>query len=399
MDKFTRNDLRELLENTERPCVSLFLPTHRAGRDTREDPIRCKNLLTQAEAELASQGLSSVAIRRMLAPAWDLQDGSRREFWQHQSDCLAMFIDPTQTRHYRVPLKVEEALYVGDQYFVKPLLPLLDGNGRFYLLAVSQNQVRFFEGNRFSIRELRPEHLPKNMADALNIDEYFNETQPFSFLSAATGGADTSRGIFYGQGAADMGSRKGDELTEYFHRLDGALQEYLSSQRVPLVFAGVDYLFPIFKRCSHYNRLLDTHVTGNPDQLSAEQLHQRAWAVVEPQFHTERQAALSQYGERAARNLASDDLQEIVIAAREGAIDVLLLEQGASIWGTVDENSGEIHDQAERSPETRDLLDYAASHTLINSGAVYVIEPEAMPTQRGAGAILRYPITWPASSS
>ena len=54
----------------------------------------------------------------------------------------------------------------GDRFHLKPLLPLLTGDGRFYVLAVSQNAVRLLQGTRHSIHEIRPELMPKSFADA-----------------------------------------------------------------------------------------------------------------------------------------------------------------------------------------------------------------------------------------
>ena len=48
--------------------VSLYLPTHRAGSETAQDPIRLKNLLTRAAAELEEVGARSTEIDAMLKP-------------------------------------------------------------------------------------------------------------------------------------------------------------------------------------------------------------------------------------------------------------------------------------------------------------------------------------------
>jgi len=41
-------------------------------------------------------------------------------------------------------------------------------------------------------------------------------------------------------------------------------------------------------------------------------------------------------------------------------------------------------------PGDADLLDYAASHTLIDSGTVHTIEPEDCPSEGPLAAIYRY---------
>lgn len=39
---FSRNDLDELVAMDARPAISIYLPTHVAGREIRQDPIRLK---------------------------------------------------------------------------------------------------------------------------------------------------------------------------------------------------------------------------------------------------------------------------------------------------------------------------------------------------------------------
>ena len=52
MATLSRDDVKALLADTGRLRVSMFLPTHRAGAEIQQDPIRLKNLLKQAEKDL-----------------------------------------------------------------------------------------------------------------------------------------------------------------------------------------------------------------------------------------------------------------------------------------------------------------------------------------------------------
>jgi hypothetical protein len=56
MEVPSKTDLRQLVNNASAPCVSLYLPTHRAGPETQQDPIRLKNLLRKAESGLQAEG-------------------------------------------------------------------------------------------------------------------------------------------------------------------------------------------------------------------------------------------------------------------------------------------------------------------------------------------------------
>lgn len=48
MTPLTRADLRSLGGTQPGWCVTIHLPTHRAGKDTEQDPIRLKHLLGEA---------------------------------------------------------------------------------------------------------------------------------------------------------------------------------------------------------------------------------------------------------------------------------------------------------------------------------------------------------------
>ena len=72
--------------------ASVYLPTHTAGREIRQDPIRLKNPLDQAEKKLADAGYRHAECEAMLRPARALvSDGS---FWRHQKRGLAAFAAP-----------------------------------------------------------------------------------------------------------------------------------------------------------------------------------------------------------------------------------------------------------------------------------------------------------------
>jgi hypothetical protein len=59
--------LRQIFLNSHSDwCVSLYMPAHRAGRETEQDPIRFKNLLRQAEERLHAEGMRSAEARNFL---------------------------------------------------------------------------------------------------------------------------------------------------------------------------------------------------------------------------------------------------------------------------------------------------------------------------------------------
>ena len=166
MDVLRRVDLRELVEREGTWHVSIYMPTHRAaGREQQQDPIRLKNLLTQAENRLLEYNVHRTDAEEMLRPAHELLED--RKFWQYQSDGLAVFLSEGYSKVYHVPHRFEEMAAVSKSFYVKPILPLLNVNGNFYILAISINQVRLFQASRDSMSEIELQNVPTSMGEAL----------------------------------------------------------------------------------------------------------------------------------------------------------------------------------------------------------------------------------------
>jgi hypothetical protein len=71
-----RRDLDELLALPLQPTVSILMPAARGGPDTRQSPIRMKNLTRVAERQLEAHGLEVEDAERLLAPVLSLGAGS-----------------------------------------------------------------------------------------------------------------------------------------------------------------------------------------------------------------------------------------------------------------------------------------------------------------------------------
>src|SRR5438876_1001622 len=136
---FSREELKGLLAQLERPCVSIYMPIRRESVSPQQQELRLKSLLRKAEEQLSALGSRRLDINSMLAPAHKLVTDSR--FWEQPREGLAIFLAPEFFRHYddtSFVIEFDDLVVVADQFHIKPLLPLLTGNGRYYILALSQ---------------------------------------------------------------------------------------------------------------------------------------------------------------------------------------------------------------------------------------------------------------------
>ncbi|BAT55630.1 hypothetical protein NOS3756_46230 [Nostoc sp. NIES-3756] len=391
MSLLSIDELKNLIENSQAPCVSLYMPMQKAGPEIRQNPIRFKNLVREAEERLQALEIPANEIENLLQPAKELDEA---EFWENQDHGLAIFISPQVFRYYSLPIECQELVVVSHQFHFKPLLHLINSDGKFYILALGQKDLKFFEGTRTSITEVEVENMPKSVDEVLQYDETGKEGQ---FRSATSKGSNNNPftrsqpGAFHGQGSPDRDQHQ-EAILQFFHAVDTVLHEKLRDQKAPLILAGVDYLHPIYREANKYPHLLEQGITKRQEVFQADELHTEAWELVEPLFHQSEQETIELFQQLAGEDTgtASSDIKEIISAAYYQRVDSLIVPVGQQIWGTFDPDTQAVDLHPEQQPEDGDILDLAAIHTLLNGGTVYAVEPEQMPDGKPVAAIFRY---------
>jgi hypothetical protein len=360
------------------------MPAHRGGSE--EDPIRWRKHLAEAEYHLVKAGWRAAEVKEWLAPARRLLEDL--VFWNNQSDGLAAFLAPQFLHLYRLPLAFRDRVVVGTQFSITPLLPLLSGKGRFFVLALSQKTIRLLQGTCYSVSEVDLKGVPRNLAEALLTHE---AQQPFSFYGRRAGhGPGSWGGIFHGHGVGIDDSK--EELLHFFQKIDRGLHPLLREEKSPLVLAAVDYLEPIYRQANTYAHLLERGIEGNPDRLSNKELHDRAWPLVKPLFEKTQQRAAAQYQQLAGTGYACGDLNLVIAAAHEGRVDMLFVALDRPVWGVFDPSTGRVEQHQQALFGDVDLLDFAAAHTLAYGRPVYALEPEQVPSGTDVAAIFCHPL-------
>lgn len=394
MDLFDRNELERLAELENDLCISIYMPTHRFRSDWSQNTTRFKNLLRDVRDQLRDQDYRETSIDQILEDARQLLD--RPGFWRGLSEGLAGFITADTSEFYRLPLSFDEVAIVEDRFHLKPLFPLIAANKRYYLLALSQNDVRLYQGTQQAISEVEAAEIPSDIVTA--IQQY--EEPPEQGLQSHTQGQSTSpdgrstNQRHHGKGSSEDQSREPkDQLKRFFRRIEESVSDYIGDEEVPLVLAGVSEYLPLYKRVNNYPFLVDSDiVAGNPEPLSVQELHQKGWEVVESVLHERQQQELERFEDLLYQNgdLASDDFHEIIPACAYSRVDTLFVPMGQYRWGRFDPENNTVEVHESQLPGDGDLLNYAALQSFLSGANVHVLRPENMPGGRSVAAIFRY---------
>lgn len=386
MDNFDKKELHKLMSHPEGLCISIYIPTHRRGPEANQNQIRFKNALDQAETWIGeTKDIDTSGASRILKPAKEKL--ASKSFWMKQNRGLAVFLAKDVISFYRTPLDFETLIIVSDRFHIKPLLPLFFNESTFYLVAVTLNTAQLFECCRYHIREIMVEDMPDGISDVLKYDLEYEQIQ-FHTGTGARYPSGKRAAVFHGQDAAEM---ENQEVLRYFQAIDKAIHPVLSNENRPLLFAGLDHFFPLYKQANTYPYLItDTALKKDPASMTEKQLQEQARKILEPCFKKEYRAAVRKYHNYKGTGKTGADLRQIIYRALTGRVDYLIVGVGVHQWGTYNEMTNEIaiHDRKEASDE--DLLDFSAYATIMNGGKVYAVKPDEVPDNGSAVAFYRF---------
>jgi hypothetical protein len=385
MELLSQKEIQSLIGKDGGFCVSIFLPTVRVG-DTQQNKIRLKNLLRTAEERLEEHGVRGPEAAELLKPARNLLDD--QTWWEHQDDGLAIFVAKDVFKTYRLPVEFHELVAVEKRFHLKPLFPLLNGSGHFYVLSLTKREIRLHSCDRFSIQEVDLGDMPSTFEEVMG-----NLVRRSTTFQTGSSKAVTRSPIFPGHGLTEDDYKA--EILKFFQIVDNHL-EHLSvdiDRDAPFVLAGVEYLLPRFKEATRLPNVMDEGLTGNPEGLSPQELHTMAWEIVEPLFQKDQRKAGERFNELQGTGRATFDIREILPAAHDGRVETIFTARGVRIWGTYNADTREIQLEKEQERQTNsseDLIDRAAIQTYLHGGKVFAVDQQEVPQGYAAAAIFRY---------
>jgi Bacterial archaeo-eukaryotic release factor family 3 len=383
---FLRHDLDELFAFDKSPAISIYLPTHSVGREVRQDAIRLRNLLSEAAKRLTACDKRGPEIDALLRPARRLVDDE--EFWRHQEEGLAIFLGAGFERIHHLPVAVPEELAIAGHFCIKPLLPLIDSSGAFWVLTMSAARTRLYQGSRWTFAEVTGLDLPQGLAEIWGETEYQEAHKASPVGRPQRGPSGLANAQALGDSPEELHKT---QLTELLRRVAAVVEPVIKRQPAPVILVAEPKIQGHFREIAKWKELLPEGVLEFPDATPMQELHKKACAVFAPRENEARAEWLGHLQTLLGNNgKATATPEEIVKAARYGRIDRLFLCESQRLWGSFDEAHDRIVAHREPRAGDDDLFDYAALMTLRQGGNVTLVDRTQLPPTGPAAAILRY---------
>lgn len=290
---------------------------------------------------------------------------------------MAVFLSPSLFRRYTIARALRESLDVGDRFRLRPLLPALDEEGRFFVLALSQRRVALLEGTPESLIEVSVPGLPQDLASALHVESFPPERE-IQFRNR----------IWHGQAeGAEDGTRY---LLDFFQVVDRAVAPALRGERAPLILAAVEYLHPLYATANSYPHLSEDGIRGNPRSFSVEELHRRATASAAAAAERRVDRVLADYADQGGGPRSSEDLSTVLAGAFFGRVSRLFVAGDVELWGRFDPVSLQVRVHERKQKGDVDLIDEAVLRVLSTDGEVVAITRDRLPGRGALAALFRY---------
>lgn len=365
-------------------CVSIYLPMDKSGKEQNEHLAQAKltMLIKEVHDTLLEYELNDKEITNYLMPLQVLIADTN--LWRNPSDGIALFLNKTGLKYYTLPISFEPFTFIADHFYLKQLLPLYHNNGLYYLLELSEDYIKLFEGSRYHFKDLYFEDLNPNKLEKVVGFDY----KP-KMIQFRSGQNSFGIGSYHGHGEGKDEEKK--ELSTFFRVIDKGVNKAIKNKKAPLILACVNQLFGSYKEVNSYPNLYNKHISGDPQFKNKTKLHEESWELMQPYFEKPKKDKLKKFAELYNTPKISYQVNEIVPAPLNGKIDTLFIQKNEDVFGTFNKENGHLILSSKKELANGSLTNLVAIKTFINGGNVFLLEEDEMPAKgRPLNAVFRY---------
>ncbi|CAN5824374.1 hypothetical protein BH23ACT4_BH23ACT4_14780 [soil metagenome] len=348
-----------LAEATGERLISIAIPTHVRGREVSQDRIQLKNRLADLDSALETAGVKSRERASQLAAATGLLDDV--EFWEHQSEQLALYIDDDGGI---LPIAVTRAsdgtpTVVSTVYHLRHVLSDLHPV-RLPVLVLTENAVKLYSATETDIEEV-PADLPASLKDV----NWFVDRETQRQQHPDRAGSSRNR-------HGHESSNRADEDTARFLR---AVRDAIPADLLvaPLVVLGEDSLVSRFENISEAP--VSSPENSGIDDLSAGAIHEMARPELERLRAETKAAHSSQALNQLGLGMATTELEAALGDAVSGRLsEIVLFADAEPVWGRFDPISLHAETTEEPGLGDSDLINRLVAESLATGAEIVLTD-------------------------
>jgi hypothetical protein len=359
------------------PALTITFPTYKSIPEAQQNPIRLKNMVKHAEAlikEQSNNGEGSALLRHLHEVVDNVDMGELKEG-------LAIFVHEDLAEAHVVAYPLPERVVLDDSFVTRDVVRARLQQVNYWVLALSNENSRLFSGVNQALSEVRDFDFP------LRFDQNYE--------------VPSTPGAFEDKHASFMDERH----RQFYRRVDTALSEALKIEALPVVVLGVQRNLAYFKEVTENEAAVAGTAQGNYDHAHIGDIAAVAWEALEPYRTTQQQNTIEAWERAVGAELVMNGIEAVWQAAFDGRGDLLLVEEGYYVQGSVDKSGRDVTVMETTNNSDRgvgatltpdptdaryDLVDDLIELVLSRGGRVQFVEAGTLSDGAGVGLTLRY---------
>ncbi|MCS6818972.1 MAG: hypothetical protein NZ522_03405, partial [Chitinophagales bacterium] len=291
-----RISLSKLKDIRSEHCVTILMNTHRTHPENKQDEIRLKNLIKEAEERLLQY-----EKKRDVSPIIkNLHQLEKEIDHQYNLESIVLFANEEIAEYVRLPISVQERIIIDKTFATRDLLRALRQETHYYVLLLSRQKIRLME--------------------AFNDKVITENVKPFPIKNTQ----------FYstsGDKLSDVGLQS-NLIGEFYNRADKELQEIVKRNPLPVLICSETSAYHDYLQITDNKKIFfDIHLNKNRVDDPAHAIASEAWHLVRDYIEEKNNQRKSELLTAVNQNKFLTDLNEIWQAVREGRIQTLFVEQ------------------------------------------------------------------------
>lgn len=356
-------DIELLYSEKKNPALTIKMNVNEGTNPNSDhDRITLKNMVEAAQSRLLEE-YKPREIEQLLE---NLHETAHAVTLNIHNRGLVLFVAKDTAKYALLPFPVGNKIKIGRHFATRTLIRAYNQIEHYFILAVSQSEVRLIECYNNSLVQEHTQGFPvKN-------DEYYNTDRlKKSFASAQ------------------------DKIIQKFLRdVDSRLQPIYAACPLPIVVAGPEEAIANYTKIAGDTRQIIGKVRGNFDTFDGAQLNKlinSAYKVVQAYKTKKTDASFADMDQALSRGLLEYDINKIYQYAQNGQVAELLVDQDYYVKAIKDEHTGLLHFGTKKSgTQLDDAVNHIIHHVKATSGDVVFLPPYSIDSSRRMAAILRW---------
>ncbi|MEU9479394.1 chemotaxis protein [Streptomyces sp. NPDC048191] len=355
--------LAELRRPRPYPAVSVLTPTHRREPQNGQDPVRLRNVVTEARRRLDSD--PSVTRERRNDVVAQLDRALSEVDLTHAEDGLVIFAAPGEHQVWSLARTVPERVVLSDTFLTRNLVAAQAAERPFWVLSVSADRVTLWSGGEERVVEDHVGGFPLERRQ-VNFDP---ERQ------MRTGGLPST--------FRDEGTR------QFLREADTAMSTVLRDHPRPVYITGEQAALSLLDEVGSVAKNAVQVPHGGLAHAGPEAVWQALRPVLEAEARKDTTAVVRELTSARGHRTFAAGLDELWQSAREGRVRLLAVEE--NYRATVSDLGEHLVPTAAGDLDAReDIVDEIVEQCLETGAEVRFVPDGTLSDADGIAGVLRY---------